>query len=352
MKYRTYPGTDVKVSAVGFGMWTLSTGWWGDKTDAEAVSMLHKARDLGVTFYDAADTYGNGRSEELLAKAFGDCRDKVVYATKFGYDFYNHSERRRGQQEIPQDWSPKFARFALEQSLKRLCTDTIDVWQLHNARMSTIQDDALWRFLEDVVREGKVRVVGVALGPAIGWLYEGVEACKQRKVKSLQVIYNLLEQHPGAEQIEAGRECETGFLIRVPHSSGMLEGKYTKDTVFPEGDHRRHRPRSWLINGLKKVETLDFLLQGGKRTLGQAALQWLLAEPLVMSCLPNIYDDAQLEEFAAACETPELSAEELAKVAALWKTNFGVEEPPMAFKGTMEPGQTPPGLPQEEMAGR
>ncbi len=89
----------------------------------------------------------------------------------------------------------------------------------------------------------------------------------------------------------------TGFMIRVPHSSGMLEGKYTVDTVFPENDHRRHRPRSWLINGIKKIETLQFLVTP-QRTLGQAALQWLLAEPRVMNVLPNIYDREQLHEFA------------------------------------------------------
>ncbi|MCA9770901.1 MAG: aldo/keto reductase [Myxococcales bacterium] len=351
MKYRTFPGSDVTVSEVGFGMWTVATGWWGNKTDDEAVRMLHKAFDRGVTLYDAADTYGDGRSEDLLLKAFGDRRDRVVYATKFGYDWYNHSGERKGQMEIAQDWSVKHAKFALEQSLKRLGTDVIDIWQLHNLRMETIERDDLWRFLEDIVREGKVKIVGVALGPAIGWLYEGIRSIEKRRVKCLQIIYNLLEQHPGREQIDAGRDNETGYLIRVPHSSGMLEGKYTKDTVFPENDHRRHRPRSWLVNGVQKVETISFLTDGTGRTLGQAALKWLLAEPLIMSCLPNIYDDEQLEEFAAACETPDLTREELARVEALWKTNFGVDEPPMKFKGTMESDQTPPPLPQEELRG-
>jgi aryl-alcohol dehydrogenase-like predicted oxidoreductase len=114
----------------------------------------------------------------------------------------------------------------------------------------------------------------------------------------------------------------------------MLEGKFTAETTFDRNDHRAHRPRSWLINGLKKLETLGFLVTPG-RTLGQAAIQWLLAEPKVMSVLPNVYDREQLVEFAKAPETPRLTSEELARVAALAKTNFGVVEPPMNYKGTM-----------------
>jgi aryl-alcohol dehydrogenase-like predicted oxidoreductase len=123
------------------------------------------------------------------------------------------------------------------------------------------------------------------------------------------------------------------FNIRVTHASGMLEGKYTENTVFPENDHRRHRPRSWLVNGVKKVRTLDFLTR--QMTLGQAALKWLLAEPRVVTTLPNIYDDEQLAEFAAASDKPDLSAEDLLRVADLNERNFGVEEEPMAYKGTM-----------------
>ena len=338
MKYRTYPGSDVTVSEVGFGLWTTSTGWWGEKSDDEAVAMLHEARDLGVTLYDAADTYGNGRSEEQLAKAFGDRRERVVYATKFGYDFSEAGQARRGQSELPQDFSPAFVRSALEASLRRLRTEYIDVYQMHNARMAQIDDDALWELLESFKREGKVRMYGVALGPAIGWLYEGVEAVRRRNVATLQIIWNALEQYPGNEQIRAAYDAgaATGYMIRVPHSSGMLEGRYTAETTFAKNDHRRHRPREWLINGLRKIEQLRFL-ERPDRTLGQAAILWLLAEPRVMTVLPNIYDREQLVEFAKAPDAPALTAAELDRIAALYAENFGIEEPPMAFKGTMEP---------------
>jgi aryl-alcohol dehydrogenase-like predicted oxidoreductase len=120
----------------------------------------------------------------------------------------------------------------------------------------------------------------------------------------------------------------------VTHASGMLEGKYTEDTVFPPNDHRRHRPRSWLTNGLKKLRTLDFLTT--EMTLGQAALKWLLAEPRVVTTLPNIYDLEQLREFAEASEKPDLTAGQMEKVAKLAEDNFGVGEEAVSYKGTMD----------------
>ncbi|HEX3465247.1 MAG TPA: aldo/keto reductase [Candidatus Elarobacter sp.] len=344
MKYRTLPNTDVTVSEVGFGLWTTATGWWGEKSDDDAVTLLHEALDLGITTFDAADTYGNGRSEEQLAKAFAGKRDQVVYATKFGYDWYHHAGERKGQNEIEQDFSPEFVRYALEQSLKRLQTDYIDVWQMHNARMEQVKDGTLTELLNGFRDEGKIRTWGIALGPAIGWLWEGIEAARIN-APMVQMIWNMLEQFPGDEMVDAANTfgTDTTYFIRVPHSSGMLEGKYTQDTVFPPTDHRSHRPRSWLINGIKKVQTLRFLEQP-ERTLGQAAIQWLLAEPRVMTVLPNIYDREQLREFAAAPDTPRLTADELARIAELRKTNFGVGPETMRYKGTMDP-------PAETLAG-
>ncbi len=253
--------------------------------------------------------------------------------------------RAAGSPSSRTDFSPAFVRSALEASLRRLQTDYVDIYQMHNARMAQIEDDALWELLESLKREGKIRMYGVALGPAIGWLYEGVDAVRERNVASLQIIWNMLEQYPGDEQIRAAYEsgAQTGYMIRVPHSSGMLEGHYTAETTFPKNDHRRHRPHEWLVNGIEKVRQLRFL-ERPDRTLGQAAIAWLLHEPRVMTVLPNIYDREQLAEFAAAPEAPALTAEELARIDELYRTNFGIEEPPMAFKGTMTREQSAPAL--------
>lgn len=340
MKFRTFPGTDVAVSEIGFGTWTIATGWWGEKTDDEAVAMLRRALDdHGVNFFDAADSYGNGRSERQLATAFAGRRSEVVYATKIGYDIYDESaaRARRGQSELPQRLDAEYMRFAVEKCLERLETDYIDVLQLHNIKMEHVRDPQIWATLRDLRREGKIRVWGAAFGPAIGWLYEAVELCeRETDIGTIQMIWNILEQEPGSSMLEAARRHapDCVFNIRVTHASGMLEGKYTEDTVFGPNDHRRHRPRSWLVNGLKKVRTLDFLAQ--RMTLGQAALKWLLAEPRVITALPNIYDDEQLAEFSAASDLADLSRGDMDRIAQLASRNFGVDEEPMAYKGTMQ----------------
>ena len=330
------------MSEVGFGTWTLSTGWWGERTDAEAIEMLRRAHDEhGVTFFDAADTYGNGRAERQLALAFKRRRGDVVIGTKVGYDIYDEAAQkaRRGQSELPMRTDPAYIRFAVDQCLERLDTDYIDVLQIHNVKMEQVRQPELWDTLRALKREGQIRAWGAAFGPAIGWLYEAVELMeRERDIDTIQMIWNILEQHPGTAMLEAARAHAPRccFNIRVTHASGMLEGKYTEDTIFDANDHRRHRPRSWLINGIKKIRTLDFLTT--RMTLGQAALKWLLAEPLVVTTLPNIYDDAQLDEFAAASDKADLTSEELERVAGLAADNFGVVEEPMVYKGTMERG--------------
>ena len=337
MKYRTLQGSDQQISEIGFGLWTVSTGWWGTYTDEEAVKLMRLAADLGINLFDAADTYGNGRSEDLIAKAFpGAERERIVIATKVGYDFVNHGDGRRGQKEIPQNFSPTAIRHALDAALVRLGTDHIDILQLHNIREEQVIDDALWEVMEDLRSEGKVRHGGIALGPAIGWLGEGASAIARRKPEVVQHIYNLLEQEVGSGLHKTAEVtgAPTKFLIRVPHSSGMLEGKYTADTVFPPNDHRNHRPKSWLINGVKKIDQLRFL-ERPDRTMGQAAMLWLLKDPRTLSVLPNIYDAEQIKEFAATSDCPPLDDSEMARIQELVSAHFGLEPEEHKYKGEM-----------------
>lgn len=322
MRTRRFGNTDLTASEVGFGLWTLTTGWWGDRSEEEALDLCRKALDYGVTFFDTADTYGEGYGETFLAKALGDRRDEITIATKFGYDFYNNTERR-GQQERPHDWSPKFVRFALEQSLQRLNTDRIDLWQLHNVRMDAAYNDDLWATIAELKAEGKVRHVGAAMGPANGWLEDGLVFLQNRPITAIHIIYNILEQHPG-EDFVLHTPDTCGVMVRVPHSSGMLEGRYTADTQFAPNDHRRHRPRTWLIEGVQKIETLRFLERDYGMTLGQASIKWLTSHPKVTTVLPNIYDEGQLKEFAEASDKPELSAADLVRIRDLYEQNFGV----------------------------
>jgi aryl-alcohol dehydrogenase-like predicted oxidoreductase len=320
MRYRQLaPGIDV--SEVGFGNWTVTTGWWGEYTREEAVRLHREAFDHGITFFDTADTYAEGYAEEVLGEAVAGFRDQVVIATKFGYDITS-DHQRVGQQERPHRTDVAYISQRLDDSLKRLGVDVIDLYQLHNPRMAHIDDDDLWAFLEDAKAAGKIRAHGLALCPTIGWLDEGVHAMRTGRTRQVQMIFNLLEQSPGVELLEVAAETDARMIVRVPHSSGMLEGDLTADTVFPKHDHRRHRPRSWLLEGVQKVATLDFLRQD--MTLAQAALKWVLSHERVAVTLPNIYRSAQLAEFAAAPDRRDLTDEELARVAELYADDFGV----------------------------
>ncbi len=328
MEYRNLRGTDLTVSAVGFGVWTVGTTWWGVKDEQMGKRLLREAFERGVTYFDNADTYASGRAEELQREALGDVRDRIVIGTKFGYDIYTHPDRP-GQQERPHDWTPAYLRKALEGSLKRLGTDYIDYYQLHNPRMDALQADDLWAELEALKAEGLIRAYGTALGPALNerQIEEGIASVRDRRAPT-QIIYNLLEQMLGEQILPVAEEVGVGVVARVPHASGLLEGYMTLDTEFEPGDHRNWRMttnarrKAWMEDGLKKVEDLQPFVSG--RTIGQLALQFTLRSPAMASVLPNIYDEQGLREYTAAFDAAPLQDDEYAAIQTLYRDNFGL----------------------------
>lgn len=326
VRSRRIAGTDVEVSEVGFGVWTVSAGWWGAYSDDDAVTLMRRAFDRGITFFDTADTYGQGRGEAILAKAFpGAERDRITIGAKFGYDWQSRDPNEAGHREAPHRFDIPFLEAALDASLRRLGTDRIDFFQMHNPRMPHLQNDEVWTWVERIQRDGKVRSAGVALGPAIGWEEEGHYAMEHLPIQGVQMIYNALELDPGRALIATAERTGKSLVVRVPHSSGMLEGRYTEDTVFAANDHRRHRPRSWLTEGVKKVEQLRFLERENNCTLGQAALRFVLHSPTVVSALPNIYDAEQVDEFAAAADVAPITDAQAAEIERLFEGNYGLE---------------------------
>ncbi|HEV3228046.1 MAG TPA: aldo/keto reductase [Solirubrobacteraceae bacterium] len=324
MRTRRFGDTDLECSAIGFGTWALGSDWWGEHEDPDA--LIARALELGVTFFDTADTYGQGLNEEIVGTALaraGASREHIQISTKFGY-VIDRDRTTHGESERPQDWSPDHTRRALEASLRRLRTDYVDLYQLHNPRMDAIRRDDLFAELEDLRSEGKIRRYGVALGPKIGWREEGVWALERRDISSLQTVYNLLEQEPGSEFLEIAERRGAGVIARVPTSSGLLEGNLTLETTFEGNDHRRHRPRSWLVEGLAKVSQLEFLERGGDRTLAQAAMQFVLAQPAIACVVHTVTTRAELEEWAGAADVPELDENELSAVAELYRSGFGL----------------------------
>lgn len=337
MEYRKLHGTDLTVSALGFGVWTVGTTWWGVKDEQMGEQLLRRAFDLGVTFFDNGDTYASGKAEELQRRALGDVREKIVIASKFGYDIYSNPERP-GQQERPHDWSPQYLRKALEGSLKRLGTDYLDYYQLHNPRLDAIERgsalaDDLWAELGKLKDEGLIRAYGTALGPALNerQIEEGIATLEQRHAPT-QIIYNLLEQLLGQPILKVAEAEGVSVIARVPHASGLLEGYMTLATEFEPGDHRNWRmttnakKKAWMEDGLQKAEQIDAQFVAGQgRTIGQLALQFVLHSPVMASVLPNIYDQKGLDEYVAAFDAAPLTASEYDSIQALYKGNFGLQ---------------------------
>jgi aryl-alcohol dehydrogenase-like predicted oxidoreductase len=323
MRFNELPGTDINVSQVGFGAWTVGTTWWGEKSDDESLRLVDAAIDAGLTFINTGDAYGEGRSEELIGQAVAGKRDSVVLATQFGYDIVNAPARRDGSRhgERPQDFSPAFMRGALERSLSRLGADAIDLYQCHNIKLPQFADETFAE-LDKLRDEGKIRAWGVALGPAIGWREEGVIALTRHNAATVMTVFNLLEQHPGREFCEMADQIGGGVISRVPHCSGLLKDIYSADTKFDKGDHRNFRDKNWLKYGLAKVNAVRPIAEKHGMTVGQLALKWLIAQPALTAAFPTITTEAEAIEFATAADKPDLDADDLATIAELYDRDF------------------------------
>jgi aryl-alcohol dehydrogenase-like predicted oxidoreductase len=325
VRTRRFGDTDLEASEIGFGTWALGSSWWGDVPEPAGERLLNEALELGITFFETGDAYGQGANEELVGRVLAPHRDRIQLSTKFGY-VLESGRREHSEGERPQRWDGPFVRAALEASLRRLGTDRVDLYQLHNPRMDAIDADDCFAMLEELRDEGKIRHYGVALGPAIGWREEGLRATTTRDIASVQTVYNLLEQDPGRDLMAAAAEHGVGVMARVPTSSGLLDGNLSLETTFGPTDHRRHRPREWLVEGLQKIERIRFLCEAGTgRTMAQAALQFILAQPQMAVVIPTITNEDELREYADAGAAPELTAAELARVDELYARNFDVE---------------------------
>jgi len=321
MRYRRLGNSDLTVSEVGFGTWTLVSDWWGRTDDPN--EMIAAALDAGINFIDTAPVYGQGGAGETILAPYLRRRNDIVLTTKVGYDI--SAERKfPGQSERPHDWAPASVRAQVEDSLRRLGTDHIDLLQLHNPRIEPILDDALWETLAELRAEGKVRELGVALGPAIGWVEEGNRAIDDRPIASLQTVFNVLEQEPGLTFARRARVQggEVGLIARVPHASDTLSGKITPDTVFDPKDHRAHRNRDNMLDNFEKADTLSYLWAAETgRTIGQAAIAGILAHPAFTCVIPTVLSVDEVREYAAAADLP-LREDEARALDDLWARNF------------------------------
>ncbi len=337
MKHRQLKGTDLSLSEVGFGVWSVATTWWGVTDHDFGIDLLRKARDIGITFFDTAPAYGDGYGETVLAEAFSATEmSDLVIGTKFGYDM---AAPRTGHRERPHDWSPQAVMDSCEESMRRLNIDCIDLYQMHNPRLDAIRRDDTFEALENLKSEGKIRHYAAAIGPDLGWQDEGIAAVSERQIPA-QIIYSVLEQDPARVILNAATKNNVGVFTRVPHASGMLDGTYTKDTVldespFASSDHRSYRRLMWMRSTIQKLSKIDFLLENYDATIGQLAIRFCLMPETVASCTPTITSYEMLEEYVAASDTPEISALDMQELDRLYTANFDIEEQPARMKSSI-----------------
>lgn len=324
MKYRRLGKSDIKVSEIGFGAWTIGLDWWGKKIDdAEAVRMLKKAYDVGINFFETADMYGKGKSERLMGEAFRDMRNEVVYSTKWGYDLYGAEQI--GHQELPQKHDSEFLQVALKKSLERLQTDYVDVYSLHNPKMDAIQNDELFASLDGLVKKGTIKSHGVALGPAIGWRDEGLFSITNRNITCVQTVYNVLEQDPGRDLMKVAAQSDVGIMVRVPDASGLLTGKVTADTKFDKNDHRSFRKQEFIKEAMQKIDNMKPLASNKGWSMTELAIKFILSQPQVSVVLPTMVSTEEIETFAAISDGKYLSAPEADQLEEMYEKNFYVK---------------------------
>ena len=330
MKYKILGKSGIKVSEIGFGAWTIALDWWGKKIeDAEAKRMLKKAYDLGINFFETADMYGKGKSEKLIGEVFKEMRGEIVISTKYGYDFENVEQI--GHKELPQRFDSGFTENALKNSLKRLQTDYIDVYGLHNPKLNHIRDDEIFQTLDKIIEEEKIKTYQVALGPAIGWTQEGLEAMNRKNVSAVQTVYNILEQTPGNELIENGERKNVGILVRVPDASGILTGKVKSDTKIDEKDHRSVRKGEWIKASLRKVDQLRPIAERNDLTITELAIKFILSKNAVSSVFPTVVSVDEIESFVAMSDGRYLNSSDMKEINDLYSS-----WPPYEIKTTIQ----------------
>lgn len=315
MHTRVLGRTGLRVSEVGFGAWAIGGNAhgnsYGPTDDVTSIEALRRAAELGCSFYDTADVYGWGHSEELLGEALHDRRDEVHLATKVGGDFYHGGVRM--------NFDPGYIAFALERSLKRLRTDRVDLYQLHNPPAETMGDPATYETLEALKAEHKIDHYGVSIHEPL----EGLLCLESGKPEVLQLPFSLFRQEWIDELFAEAHKANVGIIAREPLGNGFLAGRIAPNARFPSGDIRSYWPPGMIASRAAAADRLAFLSREG-RSIAQAALRFVLAFPEVSVAIPGAKTAAQAEENLRASEAPALTQEEIEKARTLYARDFGL----------------------------
>ena len=313
MKYRTLGKTGLKVSEVGFGAWAIGGNAYGNSygptDDNVSLATIERAFGLGCNFYDTADVYGQGRSEELLGQALKEHRNEVFFATKVGGDFYHDPPRM--------NFNPDYLEFASAKSCERLQTDYIDLYQLHNPPIQLLNSGKIFEGLQKLKDSGRIRHYGISIHDP----QQGLLAMKHGQPEAIQVVFNILRQEAKNQLFQAAREQNVAIIAREPLSNGFLSGKFTIDSTFPSGDIRSNFPRNYQVGLIRAAQQLK-LLQSKNRTLAQASIRFVLDHKDVSTVIPGAKTPEQAQENIKASDLPPLTGEELLRIKFLREKGF------------------------------
>jgi aryl-alcohol dehydrogenase-like predicted oxidoreductase len=315
MNYRPLGRTGWKVSEISFGAWAIG-GAWGQVSDEEALGALHQAVDSGVNFIDTADVYGSGRSERLIARLRQDRKEEIIVATKAG---------RRLPSQTVEGYSRQNLALWIEDSLRNLSTDALDLLQLHCPPTALYSRPDVFGLLDDFVQAGKIRFYGVSVEK----VDEALQAIEFPNVQTVQIIFNCFRQRPAELFFPTAKQKKVGILARVPLASGLLTGKLSRDSEFAPDDHRNFNRHGEAFDvgetfsgvdynrGLDAVEQIRPLLPPGV-TMSQFALRWILMFEAVSCAIPGGKRPDQVADNCLASGLPAISSEAMVAVRRIY----------------------------------
>jgi aryl-alcohol dehydrogenase-like predicted oxidoreductase len=319
MNYRTLGKTGYDVSEVSYGSWSLGADW-GDVSDEAALATLNRAVDLGVNFIDTADVYGDGRSERLIGKLLKSRRERIYVATKAG---------RRLSPHTTEGYTKENLTAFVERSRENLGKQTLDLVQLHCPPTQVYYMPEVFAVLDGLVKQGKIAHYGVSVEK----VEEGLKALEYPGVSTIQVIYNMFRQRPAEILFGRTKRHGVGIIVRVPLASGMLSGKMTAATAFPENDHRRYNRHGDAFDvgetfsgvpfetGLAAVDELKKIRPDGY-SMPQFALRWILMSAEVSTVIPGGKRPDQVEDNVKAGSLPPLAPDILRKVGRIYRDSL------------------------------
>ena len=316
MKYRTFGRTGWQVSEIGFGAWAIGSDW-GQVDERQAIDALHAAIDQGVNFIDTADVFGDGRSERLIASALKGRSEKVYVATKAGRRLVPHQASGYNRKNLTA---------FVERSLKNLDVESLDLLQLHCPPTEVYYMPEVFAILDDLVKAGKVQYYGVSVEK----VEEAIKAIQFPNVESVQIIFNIFRVRPSELFFDLARKAQVAILARVPLASGLLTGKMTLHTSFPENDHRNYNRHGEEFDvgetfsgvdfetGLQAVEEIRPLVPESM-SMVQFALRWILMFDAVTLAIPGAKNPSQAIANAQSSDLPPIEKSTMQKLNDIYK---------------------------------